>query len=129
MERKFHKENIQLISGKYFIERAVEQNKHIVLSRYVTDAEGIVNSEAILDNNVFSIEELNVDIEEADSRLIPHIFYQSKNDTKRVLVSSNDTDVFVLLVHYFAKFCTKVYENNWSFDYIWIINCTRFIRV
>ena len=99
-----NKENIQIISRKYFIERAAEQNNHIVLSSYVTDAEGIVNSEAIIDNNVFSIEGLNVDIEDADSRLIPHIFYQSKNDAKRVSVSSNDTDVFVLLVHYCAKF-------------------------
>ena len=108
-----NKENIQIISRKYFIERAAELNKNIVLSSYVTDAEGIVNSEAILDNNVFSIEELNVDIEEADSRLIPHIFYQSKNATKRVLVSSNDTDVFVLLVHYFAKFSYQGLQELW----------------
>ena len=58
-----NKENIQIISRKYFIERAAELNKNIVLSSYVTDAEGIVSSEAILDNNVFSIEELIVDIE------------------------------------------------------------------
>ena len=95
------------------MEKANELHKDIVLSSYVTDAEGVVSSEAILDNNVCSIDELNVSIEEADSRIIPHVLFQSKRGTKRVLVSSNDTDVLVLLVHYFEKFAHQGLEELW----------------
>ena len=52
---------------------------------------------------VTSVEDLEVDIEEADLRLIPHAFNASQEMTKRVVILSNDTDVLVLGLHYFNR--------------------------
>jgi len=47
--------------------------------------------------------ELNCAIEEADARIIPHLKDSVKNGNKEIVVSSTDTDVLVLLIHYFMS--------------------------
>ena len=44
---------------------------------------------------------LKVAVEEADIRIIPHVFHAVKHGMQRVVVLSNDTDVFVLLIHFY----------------------------
>ena len=47
------------------------------------------------------------DIEEADSRIIIHIFQSCYEQINKVFVLSSDTDVFVLLRHYWDTFKSK----------------------
>ena len=56
------------------------------------------------DNSEQLIIKLNSEIDEADARLIPHVAYSVNNEFQRIVVLSNDTDVVVLLVHYFQSF-------------------------
>ena len=44
------------------------------------------------------------DIEEADSRIILHIFHACKTGKKNILVLSSDTDVCILLLYYWKAF-------------------------
>ncbi|CAH1791050.1 unnamed protein product, partial [Owenia fusiformis] len=46
---------------------------------------------------------INKPIEEADTRMLPHIVDALKNNICRVSVISNDTDVFVMVLHYAEK--------------------------
>ena len=48
--------------------------------------------------------ELNSEIEEADARLIPQVKSALLGGSAKIVVSSTDTDVLVLLVHYFESF-------------------------
>jgi len=51
-----------------------------------------------------SHEELKKEIEEADLRIIPHISHSVRSGCQRVVVLSNDTDILVLLIHFFSFF-------------------------
>ena len=46
--------------------------------------------------------ELDSNIEEADSRIIPHIEKAIMRGVQKVIVLSNDTDVFVLVLYFVA---------------------------
>ena len=46
--------------------------------------------------------ELNVKIEEADVRMIPHALHSVNKGASRIILLSNDTDVFVLGLHYWS---------------------------
>ena len=43
---------------------------------------------------------INPDVEEADARIILHAMHAVKSGTERIVVLYSDTDVFVLLMHY-----------------------------
>ena len=47
---------------------------------------------------------LEVELEEAYQRLIPHAVDAVKFGARRLVVLSNDTDVLVLLLHYWGLF-------------------------
>ena len=47
-----------------------------------------------------NLPELNCDAEEADTRIIPHLHKISLNQNASAVVSSNHTDVCVLLFHF-----------------------------
>ena len=46
-------------------------------------------------------------IEEADSRIVVHAMQACKNGESKIVVLSSDTDVVVLLLHYWMKFEEK----------------------
>ncbi|KAG1707506.1 Ankyrin repeat and death domain-containing protein 1A [Nymphon striatum] len=48
--------------------------------------------------------ELDVEIEEADVRLIPHALHAANHGSTRIVILSNDTDVMVLALHYWDIF-------------------------
>ena len=52
--------------------------------------------------------------EEADLRIIPHIFHALSVDKSQIFVLSSDTDVAVLLLH----FCAKMKEHGMSELYL-----------
>ena len=57
--------------------------------------------------------ELDVSIEEADLRMMVHIKNAAQNGIKRSVVVSNDTDVLVLLMNYWATFKEIGLEELW----------------
>ena len=62
--------------------------------------------------NVQQIDQLNFKYEEADLRIIPHIGWDiTMFSRSRVTVVSEDTDVLVLLLHYFEKFHSLGLQN------------------
>ena len=60
------------------------------------------------------INDLFCNIEEADQRLIKHVQWCALNQKTSCIVISNDTDVLVLLVHYFQTFKTTGLKRLWQ---------------
>ena len=52
-------------------------------------------------------------LEEADARIIPHIYYNILNEYKQIVVISNDADVFALILHYMCLFFYKGLNELW----------------
>ena len=52
------------------------------------------------DNDPVEVPDLDISIEEADVRIIPHLIHAVVGGATRAVVLSNDTDVLVLLLHY-----------------------------
>lgn len=77
---------------------------------------------------VSMIHQLNLAIEEADERIIPHALHAvTEHGTKRVVVISSDTDVFVLLLHYWEKLKYSGLKELWM--KAGVADSTRFIPI
>ena len=63
------------------------------------------------DSKEIFIEELCSMPEEADTRIIPHLYYEASKGHKRFVVVSNDTDVVVLILFTPIFFLAKDYMN------------------
>ena len=63
-------------------------------SKCIQIINGVTNERPDLDNH----------IEEADMRIIPYIVKSIESGLKNVVVVSNDTDIYVLLLHYTPQF-------------------------
>ena len=86
---------------------AREVTKSVILSGVVIDNTPQPATFLTEQGEVQSIFELNFDHEEADFRIIPHIGWDITTfSRKSVTVVSEDTDVLVLLLHYFNSFNT-----------------------
>ncbi|KAJ8669425.1 hypothetical protein QAD02_000684 [Eretmocerus hayati] len=55
----------------------------------------------------------NDHIEKADSRIILHVFHACSEGTEKILVKSSDTDIVVLLLHYWRTFGEKGLKELW----------------
>ena len=108
-----NKYQLQTISREYFTKKSLECNQDIILSGYVTDAEGEHNAIAVINGSVMPKSELNSFIEEADSRMIPHIAKAGEEQHERVLVMSNDTDVVIYNLAYFSQFKQRGVKQLW----------------
>ncbi len=49
------------------------------------------------------LQELHVDAEEADSRIVPHAMHATTTGTKRIIVLSTDIDVAVILLFHWQR--------------------------
>ena len=92
-----NKAKLQLLLRKYILDNPV------AAADIVVSALGLPEIE--LDRGVFSnigitLPELNVKIEEADVRMIPHALHFVNEGASRVILLSNDTDIVVLGLHY-----------------------------
>ena len=67
------------------------------MSGIVSDTDGATSGQEISGSESFTREDLQMWLEEADVRLIPHIHKAVSNGVEQVAVLSNDTDVVVLL--------------------------------
>ena len=58
---------------------------------------------AVFQGELTYLQELYVDAEEADCRIIPHAMHATTTGTKRIIVLSTDTDVTVILLFYWQR--------------------------
>ena len=79
-------------------------NKTIILSGYTSNSGESFPADKYIEGSNNILTELELPIEEADLRIIPHVQHAIKQGNLRVIVTSNDTDVVVLLIHYYKVF-------------------------
>ena len=72
-------------------------------SKCIQIINGVTNERPDLDNH----------IEEADMRIIPYIVKSIESGLKNVVVVSNDTDIYVLLLHYTPQFIKSGLTELW----------------
>ena len=108
-----NKENLQLLSREFFASKSKEKCLNIILSGYVTDDRGIEGCVEFRDGNQLKRQDLDSELEEADVRIVPHIAKAVLNGRKRIVVLSNDTDVFILLLYYIHNLFSKSTCFNW----------------
>ena len=61
--------------------------------------------------SICEVPELDQNIEEADVRTVVHALHATKDGgSKLLVVLSTDTDVFILLVHYWRKLIPKAWK-------------------
>ena len=101
-----NKEKLQNLSRQFFVSKSRDGNMKLILSGCVTNNNDVISIVEILeqDKQLTIREDLTNQLEEADVRIIPHIEKAIKNESKRIVVLSNDTDVFALLLHYSHSF-------------------------
>ena len=107
----FNKQELQKLSREYLRHKANIDHFDVVLSGYLDSdlqIEDCLRFQLNSDTNQQShtvIEELNITLEEADTRVIPHLSYAVLHKYQQFVVASNDTGVVVLLLYciYFLK--------------------------
>lgn len=105
---------LQQYASQQYYQRAKASDEHIVLSAMLVDDETVPCTLIQGRANDIEIPELSLlRFEEADQRMIPHIQWCIRRSTKNVMVVSSDTDVLVLLIHYFKRFQSEGLENMW----------------
>ena len=115
-----NKEKLQCLLGKYILELDIGE---VILSSYVTDGEIQYSSDKLGD----TIEDLNLNIEEADVRLFPHAQYAIRKGCDRIVVLSNDADVIVGLIHHCSQFKKDGLGELWC--RAGVATTTRFIPI
>ena len=64
----------------------------------------------VINRTVYEQVSLDSDIEEADARIVPLVASAIENGSKHMVFSSNDTDVFSLLLHHMHTFSVGMEE-------------------
>ena len=111
MEKFWGSESNKQLMQSYFCENmkvlAMKKKVPLVLSGTIKDDISLPPQYVDVDNeSVENVEDLTLEIEEADLRIIPHIAWNIKRNIniKNFIVISRDTDVIVLLSFYFKQF-------------------------
>ena len=114
-----NKQQIQILSREYFKNIARDEGLKLILSGYVDhnqNVEPCLKVEYCGDSAKYEItpvEELLLPLEEADTRIIPHLFYSTSNGYDYGVVGSNDADVIALLSHYLPNFTQAGLKELW----------------
>ena len=97
-----NKVKFQNFAKGYLIDLAKKVNQELIVSGTL---EGEISMPALYLNNhldVNTVDALEYPYEEADMRIIPHIYWDVRQFSRKCLtVMSGDTDVFILLLYYF----------------------------
>ena len=101
----------------FFERKAFDAERETVLSGIGSDTDGVISGEEISCPESFTREDLQMWLEEADVRVIPHIHKAVSNGVERVVVLSNDTDVVVLL-HFrlLLPWTERMLDQNWNWQ-------------
>ena len=118
---------LQELLSKWLISKAEEKlpNVEVVLSAFSGDISS--NCQSVLNGMVSHQTDLNLPIEEADARIIPHTFHAAQRNYDRVIILSSDTDVLVLLLHYWTTFHRQGLKELWM--RAGIADTTRYLPV
>ena len=108
-----NKEAIQEILCNFFKNIDSKSQHHIVLSGYVTDSEGMEPCIGLYQGNLQRCSDVDTMIEEADSRIIPHIEKAVKRGACCLTAHLNDTDVVVFLLYYIHYFINLGVKDLW----------------
>ena len=108
-----NKDRLEILSRDYFIQVSTTMNVTIVLSGYVDDASGEQNCIQSFKGIYSQRPELDLPIEEADGRIIPHLAKAVEDGHQRAVVLANDADVFILLIHYMNEFMSRGLKELW----------------
>ena len=104
---------MQTLCRDFLISVSTKEKVNIFLSGSVSCSYQIVDCiEVNHEERSIVHDELNSTIEEADMRIIPHVYNSIINGTKRVVVLSNDRDV-VLLLYFMPEFLSKGVIELW----------------
>ena len=111
MEKFWGSETNKELMQSYFCENlkvlAMKKKVPLVLSGTIKDETALPAQYVDVDHElVENIQDLTLEIEEADLRIIPHIAWNIKRNRNisNFIVISRDTDVIVLLLFYFKQF-------------------------
>ena len=98
-----NKTRLQQFVKKSILEHA-NPGVHVVVSGTgISGRTEVESCKAIFNKNeVVQVPVLDIDIEEADVRLFPHLSHCVTGGITRVVVLCNDTDVLVLLLHFWS---------------------------
>lgn len=86
-------------------------NVEVVVSHFTGDTETPCMS--TMSGLSKEVTELNLDIEEADSRTIPHAMHIVKHNLNRIVVLSSDTDITVMMIYYWNQLHTYGLQELW----------------
>jgi uncharacterized LabA/DUF88 family protein len=100
---KDNKANLAQFLAVYLVERSKTANYYVVTAGGISDRINVLISSDI------SIEGLQSNHEEADTRIIVHAINASRADFDRLLIVSPDTDVLVLLISFREQLCREVW--------------------
>ena len=107
-----NKVNLLFMSRTFFAEINYNSGNRVVLSNCVTQNDSWRNGE-MFHGEAYSLKpELNSKIEEVGARLIPHVILGGTvlGRSAKIVISSTDTDVLMLLVHYFESLLDEAIE-------------------
>ena len=87
-----NKENLQKLAKEFFINKSIENQINTVLSGCLSDNEDhCFKAVEVRDEFVLDTADLDIDIEEADLRIIPHVSKSVSLNFTNIVVISNDT--------------------------------------
>ena len=110
-----NKESFQIYVREEFTSMAQEKRQHLILSGMLINGIQVpaIHISAMGEKRL--IDQLICNIEEADQRLIKHIFWSVKKEKKTTfIVRSKDTDVMMLLINYVNKFIKAGMRKLWQ---------------
>lgn len=109
-----NKESLQSVCQDFLENIAKKKKINVVPSGSVRNYNSIVKCiECALNGLDIERDYLSSNIEEADTRIILHINDALSNEYKRIIVKSNDVDVFALLLHYIIHFKERGLKELW----------------
>ena len=92
-----NKAKLQLLVRKYILDNPMAAADIVVSALGLAEIEP---DRGVFSNIGITLPELNVKIEEADVRMIPHALHSVNEGASRVILLSNDMDIVVLGLHY-----------------------------
>ena len=105
-----NKAKLQLLLRKYVLNNPMAAADIVVSAIRLAEIEP---ARGVFSNIGITLPELNVKIEEADVRMIPHALHSVNGAASKVILLSNDTDVVVLGLHYWSLLKGHGLEELW----------------
>jgi hypothetical protein len=108
-----NKEMLQFAAATSFIEKAKMTNFTTVLSGTITGDNDSRDALIVMNKEVQTCSDLRTFVEEADSRIIIHLFHAVQSGITCLIVLSNDTDVVVLILRYIFEHFSNGLQELW----------------